>query len=449
MEELPFGITVAVNVLAMGIGIFIFLTALISLFRTIVIPRTLNSMLSQFVMAAVLLVFRSIARFRRTYAGRDSILAWSGPTYLFVILVTWLALFIIAYGFMIYAVSPNSSLADGFRQSGSSLLTLGFASSPGSEQTFIDFLAAATGPIVIALMIGVLPTIYSLYLERERPVTMLSTVAGEPSWGPEFLVRMSLTGNVNAIGDSLDDWTKWSASVRLSHMTYPMLIRVRSATANRNYAVSLLAMLDASSLLLACNTSLVRTQAFAMLLNGSVLTERLFEEAYNQQHLRGAIPTGHHRRKMTHPTIDEINVQSLSPQMQAAQTAAARDAMRDVPADELSKIQQGEGAGIQLTRDEFDLAFNMIKDSGFPVDRDIDAAWQIFRNSRMRYEFPAYQLMQLLDATPAPWTGTRKIPTPVQWPNLSIPILLEQQQSTSEGSPDDSSDPPAPDAAHR
>ena len=83
------------------------------------------------------------------------------------------------------------------RQAGSSLFTLGFASVNTEDQTIIDFMAAATGPIVIAMLIGFLPTIYSAYLEREVDVTMLSAMGGEPAWGPEFLSRM-------AMGDTLD-----------------------------------------------------------------------------------------------------------------------------------------------------------------------------------------------------------------------------------------------------
>lgn len=447
MEELPFGITIASNVIAMAIGIALFLIALTSIFRTIVIPRSLTSTLSQLVMASVLFIAHSIARFRRTYKGRDAVLAWAGPSFIFVILVTWLGLFIVAYGFMIYAVSPTYSLADGLRQSGSSLLTLGFASSPGSEQTVIDFLAALTGPIVIALMIGVLPTIYSLYLERERPVTMLSSAAGEPAWGPEFLVRISLTGSVDALPEHFEKWSQWCASVRLSHMTYPMLIHVRSATAYRNYVVALLSILDAAALKLACNATLVRAQAFAVLLNGSVLLERLYEEAGKQKNFRGSMPMARRWRHSVHPHAEDVVMSSITPQMHAAQTAAARDAVRDMSAEDVAAIERSETEPITITKDEFKDAYDMIKESGFPVDRDLDDAWVIFQATRKRYEFAAYGLTELLDAAPAPWSGPRKIPTPVVWPNLSIPILREQQ--ANEGSPDGSSDPPAPDAAHQ
>lgn len=447
MEQLPLGITVAVNTVAMGAGIVIFLITLISLFRTIVIPRSLNSTLSQVVMAGVLVTARAIARIPRTYRGRDAILAWSGPSFIFVILVTWLTLFVLAYALMIFAVTNTTSFGDALAQSGSSLLTLGFAAGKGDDQIFIDFMAAATGPIVIALMIGVLPTIYSLYLQREQPVATLNSMAGDPAWGPEYIVRMSLTNNIDKLPDVFADWSQWSVSVQLSHTTYPMLIHVRSATASRNYAVALLVMMDAAALMISCSKKLPRSQAFLLLLNGSVAMDRLYEKASQQQSLRRSLPLAHYWRhtEQNHPA--NISVQAISPQMQAAQTAAARDAMRDLTPDDVATLEQGEEAPIQLTQDEFNRAYDMIKESGFPVDRDAQTAWTVFSNLRKRYEYAAYGLMRILYATPAPWTGDRSISTPVEWPNLAIPIL--RQQGVTAASPDDSSDPPAPDAAHQ
>jgi hypothetical protein len=446
MEQLPFGITIAVNVVAMIAGIALFMITLVSLFRTIVIPRSLNSTLSQIVMAGVLFSARSIARFRRTYRGRDSVLAWSGPSFIFVILVTWITLFILSYGLMIFAVS-TSSLGDAIRQSGSSLLTLGFAAGQGDEQTFIDFLAAATGPIVIALMIGVLPTIYSLYLEREKPVATLSSMAGDPAWGPEYIVRMSLTGTADELPETFATWSRWAVSVQLSHMTYPMLIHVRSATATRNYAVALLAMLDAAVIKLSLNTQFPRAQAFLLLLNGSVAMDQLFEKASQQQSLRRSLPLANYWRHTSGPIAPSVDIHAVSPQMQAAQTAAARDAMRDLTPEDVAALAQGEAKPIQLTREEFNQAYAMVKESGFPVDRDEDTAWEVFSHFRRRYEYSAYGLLRILDAVPAPWSGDRIIPTKVQWPSLSIPILHEQASTAT--SPDDSSNPPEPDAAHR
>lgn len=448
MDEVTDVLDIASRTGAMVLGIALFLIALVSLFRTIVIPRALNSTLSQLVMATVLLTTRGIARLRRTYKGRDSVLAWSGPIFLFVILLTWLMLFMLSYALMIYAISPTASLGSSIRQSGSSLFTLGFARGRGTEQTLVDFLAAATGPIVIALMISVLATIYGIYLDREKNVGLLGGVAGEPSWGPELLCRSALASNVPALTEMFGNWAGWATSVRISHQTYPMMIYVRSPGPHTGYAIALLAVLDAAAMKVAINKSLPRTGSFAVLLNGSMAMETLFEQAMKQQSPRASLPLASHLFKKASVTrIDETMVGAVSPQMQAAQTAAARDALGEMSPGERKTLESGENLPLTLTREEFNKAYALVKDSGFPVERSEDEAWPIFSAARKRYEFPALQLMKLTYAVPAPWSGDRHPATPTLWPSLSVPLLKEMTANAT--SPDGSAAPPEPDAPHQ
>ena len=448
MGELTDALDIASRTGAMLLGIALFLIALVSLFRTIVIPRALNSTLSQLVMATVLLITKGLARLRRTYKGRDSILAWSGPIFLFVILLTWLLLFMVSYALMIYAISPKLSLGSSVRQSGSSLFTLGFAGGRGTEQTFIDFVAAATGPIVIALMIGVLATIYGIYLEREKNVGLLGGIAGEPSWGPELLCRSALADTVPGLTNMFMDWAGWATSVRISHQTYPMLIYVRSPGPRTGYAVALLAVLDAAAMKVAVNKSLPRTGSFAVLLSGSMAMETLYEQGMRQQSPRASLPLAAHLfKKASNTRIDPSLVSAVSPQMQAAQTAAARDALAELSQQERETLESGESQPLQLTRAQFHEAYELVKGSGFPVERSEDEAWPIFSAARRRYEFPALQLMQLIYAVPAPWTGDRHPTAPTMWPNLSVQLLDEM--TTNAASPDGSVTPPEPDAPHQ
>jgi len=433
---------------AMLLGVVLFLIALVSLFRTIVIPRALNSTLSQLVMASVLIATKGLARLRRTYKGRDAILAWAGPIFLFAILLTWLLLFMLSYALMIYAITPTLSLGSSIRQSGSSLFTLGFAGGKGTEQTFIDFMAAATGPIVIALMIGVLATIYSIYLDREKNVGLLGGIAGEPAWGPELLCRSALANNVPALRDMFANWAAWATSVRISHQIYPMLIYVRSPGSRTGYAAALLAVLDAAAMKVAVNKSLPRTGSFSLLLEGSLAMETLYEQAMRQQSARASIPLASHLfRKASVTRVDEAMVGAVSPQMQAAQTAAARDALAALSPQEQADLVSGEHLPLHLSREEFTKAYTLVKASGFPVERTEDEAWPIFSSARRRYEFPALSLMQLIYAVPAPWSGERHPAIATLWPNLSVPLL--EEMTASAASPDDSPSPPEPDAAHQ
>ena len=63
-------------------------------------------------------------------------------------MVTWLFLFLIGYGLMLWPFT--GAFWDAMRESGSSLLTLGFAAHVTPEATVIYFMAATTGLVVIA-----------------------------------------------------------------------------------------------------------------------------------------------------------------------------------------------------------------------------------------------------------------------------------------------------------
>ena len=86
-------------------GLFLLGATTLSLMRTVVIPRALRSAISDAVSKVVVGIARGIARLRRSYPRRDSTLAWTGPTIIIAQLVTWLLLYLLAYGLLIYGVS--------------------------------------------------------------------------------------------------------------------------------------------------------------------------------------------------------------------------------------------------------------------------------------------------------------------------------------------------------
>ena len=81
--------------------------------------------------------------------------------------------------------------------------------------------------------------------------------------------------------------------------------------------------------------------------------------------------------------------------------------------------------------------------SGFPIDRDLDEAWGLFSVARSRYEFAALEICRRLDVTPAPWSGTRSIPTPTVWPTLACDVLPKIQEEGDTAPDGDSPEPAA------
>ena len=83
-------------------GLFLFVATTVSLMRTVVIPRALRSSISDTVASAVIGIAMLLSRMRRTYRGRDAVLAWAGPSIIMLQLITWLVLYLFSYGFLLY-----------------------------------------------------------------------------------------------------------------------------------------------------------------------------------------------------------------------------------------------------------------------------------------------------------------------------------------------------------
>ena len=340
--------------LALVVGVGLVIGTASSLIRTLVVPRALISHFSvtearRIVRGAFLWVSE---RFR-SYETKDKILALSAPVSLIVQLIVWLALFGFGYGLILWAFI-DGSLLGALREAGSSLLTLGIASTVTGTATVIDFFAAFTGLIVIALQIAYLPTIYSAFNRRETLVTMLQSRAGAPAWGPEILVRHHMVGLMDNLPEFYTEWERWAAEVAESHTTYPTLISFRSPHPLRSWALGLLAVMDSAALLLAVSPKLAPTQARLCIRMGFTALRYIADVS--------RIPYDH-------------------------------DPFPDEP--------------IQLSYDEYLEGIHRLREVDFPMERTPEEAWPHFRGWRVNYEAISYELMERIVAPPGPWSGQR------------------------------------------
>src|SRR2546421_8625525 len=120
------------------------------------------------------------SRLTSRYETKDAILAPTGPMALLVQLVTFLGLFVIGYGFMLW--HWTGSLALGLREAGLSLFSIGTAHVGGPTNETLIGLVAGTAAITIALQIAYLPAIYSAFNRREALVALMESRAGTPAW---------------------------------------------------------------------------------------------------------------------------------------------------------------------------------------------------------------------------------------------------------------------------
>ena len=125
-------------------------------------------------------IFNIWVRRAKTYEQRDRSFAMFSPIALVILPGVWVALVIIGFTGIHWALGVDP-LREAFYLSGSSLLTLGFEPAPSFATHVAAFVEATLGLGLIALLISYLPSIYSAFQRRELQVARLATRAGEPA----------------------------------------------------------------------------------------------------------------------------------------------------------------------------------------------------------------------------------------------------------------------------
>ena len=343
-------------------GLLIVGATLFSVVGTLVVPRAIDSRVSRATDRVVDLLFLRATAGVSTFARRDRILAWQSPLSLLVRLSVWLMLLVIGFS-LVLLPAVGGPLARSVHEAGSSLLTLGYAAPRNLASTVVEYAAAFTGLVVIGLQVGYLPTLYAAFNRRETEVTLLTTRAGVPAWGPEILARTLWgisdgdTGPV--LGDLFRSWERWSAELAESHTTYVVLVRLRSPRPLSHWLTSLLAVMDAAALHLALAPSLEPKMPARLML------------------------------RMGFTALEQI----------------ARAVRLPVPGE------PDPDAPISVSYEQFGEAVDELRRLGYPIERSNDEAWPHFRGWRANYDTAALSLANLLDAPPALWSGPRRWPS--------------------------------------
>ena len=343
----------AERLLVLLAGVVILLGTARSVLTVLIVPRPASSVVVYPVLV-VRAVFRQVSQLARTYAAKDRVLAVAEPVALVVLLITWLVMTMVGFTLVNWGIG-HASLTSAFTEAGSSVFTLGFALSHTSGSRVVDFVAAGTGLVLVALQIAYLPTLYSAYNRREMLVTLLESRAGSPAWGPEILIRHQLVGSIDNLAGLFAEWERWAADVTESHCTYPTLLYLRSPRAQNSWIVSLLAVMDAAALVLAVDPVGAPTEARMCV-------------------------------RMGFTCLRDI--------AQVTRIPFDADPDPDGP--------------IELPATAFDDAYRQLAAIDFPMSRPADEAWAHFRGWRVNYEAIAYTLARRLDAPPAPWSGPRR-----------------------------------------
>lgn len=340
--------------IAFGGGVVLVAVAYTSAVATFVVPRDTPARVAAVVARVVMSLFALAARPLRSYEAKDLLLAFQAPWFLITLLATWLGLIVCGFGLILWSTTPLG-LAEAVREAGSSAVTLGILATRQAGAETVDVLAAASGFIVIALLIGYLPALYSAYNRRERLVTLLDSRAGAPAWGPELLLRHQRIGILDGLPRLFERWEEWCADVAETHSTYPVLLYFRSPHPLRSWLTGLVAVLDSAALYMALCPQRAPSEARLCLRMGFTSLRTL---------------------------ADTLSI-SYDP-----------DPRPDAP--------------IRLTYEEYAHGVRHLVDLGFPNERTAEEAWSDFRGWRVNYEEVALRLPDEIVATPGQWFGGRR-----------------------------------------
>jgi hypothetical protein len=270
-----------------------------------------------------------------------------------MLLPCWYACVLLGYAAMFWALRPGAWY-DALRISGSSLLTLGFATVDSWPGTILVFSQAAIGLILVALLIAYLPTMYSAFSRREAAVTLLEVRAGNPPSAIEMLKRFRRIHGLDRLTEQWEMWEAWFADVEESHTSLAALVFFRSPRPEHSWITAAGAVLDAASLTLAAVDTPFDPQA-ALCIRAGYLALR---------HIAGFFRIAH---------------------------------------DPAPKPD----APISIARTEFDAACDELAADGVPLKADRDQAWRDFAGWRVNYDAVLLRLAGLIMAPPALWSGDR------------------------------------------
>jgi hypothetical protein len=280
-------------------------------------------------------------------------MALFAPITLVLMPIVFLTLLLVGYACLYWALEARP-VPDVLKLSGSSLLTLGYASVDNIPSKVLEFSEAMIGLIMVALLIAYLPTMYSAFAKRETNVALLETRAGSPPSAVEMIVRSHRNDALELLQEVWTSWEVWFAEVEESHTSLASLTFFRSPQPNRSWVTAAGAVLDAAALMLSM-VDVPWTPRAAFCLRAGYLALR--------------------------------------------EVAAFFDIPFDSEPDPTDPIS--------ISRAEFDDVYDELATLNIPMKQDRDRAWRDFSGWRVNYDSVLLALAEITMAPYAPWSSDR------------------------------------------
>ena len=342
------------HLLVFGIGLILVLLTLLSAIRVFVLPRSAPDLLLAFVFWTIRRLFQLRLRWARTFTERDRLMALYAPISLITLLPMWYMMITLGYTGMFWATGI-ASWSRAATLSGSSLLTIGFATGTTLIHTLLAFTEATIGLLLVALLIAYLPTMYGVFSRREVAISQLSSRAGVPPSATEMIVRLHRIGGLAHLRDFWESWNERFAEIEETHTSFPALVFFRSPHPENSWVTAAGVVLD-SATLIASTIDVPREPQAELCIRAGFLALRGIADFFG----------------IEYPPVPYY------------------------PADPIS-----------ISRTEFDQVCSQLAEHGVPLKADRDQAWQDFAGWRVNYDQVLLALCALTLAPDAMWSSDR------------------------------------------
>jgi len=338
------------------LGVSIVIRVLLAAVRFFLLPRSARDRLAAVFFVTWRRLFYLAARRAKSYQQVDRIMAFFAPTSLITLPGFLLALVTLGYTLIYWGLGVDR-LYDAYVLSGSSLTTLGSAQEEGVLLVTAMFSEAGIGVTLAALLISYLPTMYAAFSARETAVTLLEVRAGSPPSAVELIARTHQIHGLASLTEVWEQWETWFAALEESHTSLAALVFFRSPKGQRSWVTAAGTILDAASIQ-ASTLDVPFDPATHLCIRAGYLALRSIADFYLIRY---------------NPT--------------------------PAPDDPIS-----------VSRDEFDAAYDQLKEAGVPLKPDRDQCWRDFVGWRVNYDTVLLALAALTLAPYAPWISDRSRP---------------------------------------